>query len=192
MREIGLFPLLPVRLSLALSRVSKAVRACRHHSGHVITKPIADILQPRLAALILDAVMKKRRDGQVFVPTVLQDSRRHRQQMSNVRCRCSLADLSPMNMRRVYKRAIKSICQDGRTVHCSGPPPIAERQAPCQRAAEPDLPIERKLNVVLPFCCNSVAAHNIRRDMTEDGRAKLFKENNTSRRCSKSFRWTLP
>jgi len=44
MREIGLFPLLPFRLSLAFSCVSKAIRARRHHSGHAITKPVADIL----------------------------------------------------------------------------------------------------------------------------------------------------
>jgi hypothetical protein len=71
MREIGLLSLLPVRLSLAFGSVSKAVRARRYHAGHTIAEPVSDIIQACFTALILDAVMKKRRDGQVFVATVL-------------------------------------------------------------------------------------------------------------------------
>jgi hypothetical protein len=59
-RDIRLLPLLPVRLSFAFGCVSKAVQARRHHSGHAIAEPVANVLQPGFAALILYAVMKKR------------------------------------------------------------------------------------------------------------------------------------
>jgi hypothetical protein len=69
--EISLLSLLPVCLALAFSRVGKAVRARRHDARDTITKPVADILQPSLPALILDAVVKKSRYGEIFVTAVL-------------------------------------------------------------------------------------------------------------------------
>ena len=65
MREVGLLSLLPVCLALAFGRIGKAVRARRHDARHAIAETVADILQPGLAALILDAVVKKRRDDQI-------------------------------------------------------------------------------------------------------------------------------
>jgi hypothetical protein len=70
MREIDPLSLLPVRLSLAFGCVSKAVRARRHYAGHTIAKSVSDIVQPRLAALILNAVVKKSRDSKVFIAFV--------------------------------------------------------------------------------------------------------------------------
>lgn len=55
-------------------------RARRHHSGDTISEPVSHILKPRLAALVLDGIVKRTCDGQVFVAAVLQDCRRNRQQ----------------------------------------------------------------------------------------------------------------
>jgi hypothetical protein len=59
------------RLSFAFGCVGKAVGAGFHYVGHPITEPVSDVLQPRLAALILNSVVKKSRNGQILVATVL-------------------------------------------------------------------------------------------------------------------------
>jgi hypothetical protein len=58
--------------------------------------------------------VEKRRNGEIFVATVLKDGRRDRKQMSNIRSGGSFPHLPSMNMRRVQKSAIKSIGQNGR------------------------------------------------------------------------------
>jgi hypothetical protein len=71
MSEIGFLSLLPIRLSLAFGCVSEAVRARRDYAGHTTAEPVSDILQSRLTALILDAVVTKSCDRQVFVAAIL-------------------------------------------------------------------------------------------------------------------------
>ena len=71
--EIGFLALLPVCLAFAFGRVGKTVRAGCNHAGHPIAEPVSNILQPRIAALILGAVVKESCDGQILVATILQD-----------------------------------------------------------------------------------------------------------------------
>jgi len=40
-----------------------------------LAEPVANIIQPRLAALIFNAIVQKCRNGEVFVATVLQNCR---------------------------------------------------------------------------------------------------------------------
>ena len=84
MRQIGLFSLLPVRLSLAFGGVGKAVRARRHNSGDAIAEPVADILQPRLAALILHAIVQQGGDRKVLIAAILENGGRDGKEMRNI------------------------------------------------------------------------------------------------------------
>src|SRR5258706_9391210 len=63
MDEIGFLPVLPARLALPSCRVGEAVRATLDDPGDALAEPVANVLQPGLATLILDAVVQKCRDG---------------------------------------------------------------------------------------------------------------------------------
>ena len=111
MREVGFLTLLPGALrspfpvSARLSEHASTIRATR------LAEAIANILEPRLAALIFSAIMQERCNGEVFVTAVLYNRRSHRQQMGHVRDAGSFADLSAMNMGRIKKCAIKAVGQ---------------------------------------------------------------------------------
>jgi hypothetical protein len=63
MGNIAFLSLPPIWLLFAFARVNQTVRAGRYHLGDTIAEPISDILQPRLASLILYAIMKKSCNG---------------------------------------------------------------------------------------------------------------------------------
>jgi hypothetical protein len=56
-------------LALPFRSVGEAIGAGLDDLRHVFTKPIVDILEPRLAALIFDAVVQQSSDSEIFVPT---------------------------------------------------------------------------------------------------------------------------
>ena len=63
----------------------EAVRARCHHARYTIAEPVADILQARLAALILHAVVKKSRDSFVPVAIVLKNEGRDHKEVRDKR-----------------------------------------------------------------------------------------------------------
>ena len=58
MCEIGFLSLLPARLTLPSRCVGKAIRTSLDDPSHALTEPVADILQPRLASLIFNAIVR--------------------------------------------------------------------------------------------------------------------------------------
>jgi len=65
-------------LSLLASAFAVSARLSEH------SEMVADVLKPRLAALIFCAVVEKRRNGEIFVATVFENGRCYRQQMSDI------------------------------------------------------------------------------------------------------------
>jgi hypothetical protein len=59
--------------------------------------------------LILDAVVQKRRNGEVLVAAVFENSRSDGQEMGNVGRRGPFADLSSMYMGGIKKSAVEPI-----------------------------------------------------------------------------------
>ena len=71
MREISFLSLLPMCLALPFPRIGETIRAGFHDPRHALAEPVANIIQPRLAALIFNAIVQKCRNGEVFVAAVL-------------------------------------------------------------------------------------------------------------------------
>ena len=70
-RKIGLLSRFRIGLGLAFSSVCQTIGAAFYDPRHAFAKAIADIIEPRLAALIFNAIVQKRRDGEVLVTAIL-------------------------------------------------------------------------------------------------------------------------
>jgi hypothetical protein len=57
-------------LLLAFRRIGETIRAGFHDPRYVLAEAVPNITQPRLAALIFNAIVQKRRNGEVFVAAV--------------------------------------------------------------------------------------------------------------------------
>jgi hypothetical protein len=55
---------------LAFRRIGKTIRAGFDDPRYALAEPVPNIIQPRLAALIFNAIVQKRRNGEVFVAAV--------------------------------------------------------------------------------------------------------------------------
>jgi hypothetical protein len=70
---------LPTRLAFPFRGVGKTIRASLDDPGHALAEAVANVLEPRCAALIFGAVVQERRNSEVFVTAVLQNRRGHSQ-----------------------------------------------------------------------------------------------------------------
>jgi hypothetical protein len=77
--------------------------------------------KPRLPALILDAIVQKRRNGEVLIAAVFEDCRCDGLQMCDIGGRGSLAHLPAVDMRGVEKRAIKPVGENRRDTNPQSP-----------------------------------------------------------------------
>src|SRR6516164_551702 len=123
-------------LALPFSRIGETIRAGFDDPRYALAEPVPKIIQPRLAALIFNAIVQKCRNSEVFVAAVLQNCRSHGQQMSHVRGVGSFTDLSPVNVSCVEESAIKAIGQHSCLSH--GTPPYSfsikhNGKKPCRR-----------------------------------------------------------
>jgi hypothetical protein len=96
-------------LAFPLPRIGETIRTRLDDPSRARAESIANILKPRLTALIFNAIVQKGSDGKVLVAAILQDRRSYRQQVSDVWRRSSFADLAPMDMGSIEEGAIKSI-----------------------------------------------------------------------------------
>jgi hypothetical protein len=78
---------------------------------YALAEPVPNVIEPRLAALIFNAIVQKCRNREVFVAAVLQNRRSYGQQMSHVRRAGSFTDLSSVNVSCVEESAIKAVGQ---------------------------------------------------------------------------------
>jgi len=58
-------------LALPFPRIGETIRAGFHDPRDALAEPVANIIQPRLAALIFNAILQKCRNGEVFVAAIL-------------------------------------------------------------------------------------------------------------------------
>jgi hypothetical protein len=105
-RQIAFLAFEPGRLGLGIG-----IRTALDNSRHACPKFSAYIGKPRLSALILYRIMQKRGDGFVLIAAMSQNHRCYAQQMSYIRTRSSLAELSGMDVCGVAERAPESRSQ---------------------------------------------------------------------------------
>ena len=96
--HVCLLALAPGRL-----RILEGVGVTGRDPDDLIAEPLADVLQPRLATLILGGVVQEGGDDLVFGTTVLADDGRDREQVRDVGDAGSFARLIPMNARRIFQ-----------------------------------------------------------------------------------------
>jgi hypothetical protein len=70
-REIGFLSLLPMRFTLPFRSIGETIRARLNNPSYPLAESVADILKPGLAALIFNAIVQERRNGEVLVTAIL-------------------------------------------------------------------------------------------------------------------------
>jgi hypothetical protein len=71
MREISLLSLSPRCLALPFRRISETIGACFDDPHYALAEPVPNIIEPSLAALIFNAIMQERRNGEVLITAIL-------------------------------------------------------------------------------------------------------------------------
>ena len=103
MREVVFFALVP-RWFGRLIGIGQPI----DDEGDVLAEALPNFLARFCAALIFNGIMQQRRDHFVFRAAVLDDDRRHREQMSDVGNHRAFAGLSRMELMRVHERLIET------------------------------------------------------------------------------------
>ena len=117
MCEVIFLPILPVRLSFALPRIGETVGAGLDDARDALAETIADVSEPRFAALIFDAVVQEGSYREVLVPAIFKNGRGNGKKMRDIGCRCALAYLTAVDVCCLEECAIESVGEHGCFAH---------------------------------------------------------------------------
>src|ERR1700730_6725074 len=113
--KIGLLPFQPGRL-----RQSIGIGAGFDDPCNARPKLAADLLEARLAALVLDPIGKKSSDGFVLIASLGEDDRGNAEQMADIRASGTFAELRAVGSRRVNQRLIEAWAERALTLRNRG------------------------------------------------------------------------
>lgn len=105
--DVGNLALAPGRLWLGVS-----IRAAIDDVRDARAEFLANLAEPRQAALVFHRVVKERGDGHFFVAAVFDDNRCNAQKVADIRASRAFADLARVKERGIAKRFNERFCDE--------------------------------------------------------------------------------
>jgi hypothetical protein len=87
------------------------IRAAVDDARDALSEFLADFIESREPALVLNSIMKQRRNNFIFAAAMLNDDGGDTEQVANVGLALALAALVQMQLRGVTQRFHKSVCE---------------------------------------------------------------------------------